>query len=47
MPVEVVAQTTSSNTNIANIATDGYKVEVFAGATPEQIAAILEGIRRC
>ena len=47
IPVEVMARATSSNNNIANIATEGYKVEVFAGATPEQIAAILEGLKRC
>lgn len=47
IPVEVVSQTPSSNTNIASISVDGYKIDLFAGATTEQITAILEGIRRC
>lgn len=47
IPVEIVAQSTSSNTNIASISTNEYKVDMFAGATTAQIAAILEGIKRC
>lgn len=47
IPVDIIGKDSASEERIAKISTVDFELNLYSGASPEQITALLAGMKRC